>query len=99
MRLKDEWSFRENKISRYNLGEHDGDNRFLVESIYNQLRAWKESHEDCTPIGICYDAEEEKYGCYPMVFEDKNGNRFYTHVDIKTVEEYIKLEEEGKCLY
>lgn len=34
-----------------------------------------------------------------MVFEDKDGNRFYTHVDIKTIEEYIELEEEGKCLY
>jgi hypothetical protein len=29
-----------------------------------------------------------------MVFEDENGNRAYVHVDIKSVEGYIKLEEE-----
>ena len=28
-----------------------------------------------------------------MVFEDENGNRAYVHVDIKSVEDYIKLEE------
>ncbi len=92
MGLKEEWSFRENRIDSKNIGEHDADNRFLMESPYHQLKAWKEEHEDCTPIGICYDEEEKSYGCYPMVFEDKDGNRFYTHVDIKTIEEYIELE-------
>ena len=99
MSLKEEWLFRENRIARENIGEHDADNRFLLEDIHRQLTHWKSNHEDCTPIGICYDEEEEKYGCYPMVFEDKNGNRFYTHVNIKTIEEYIELEEEGKCSY
>ena len=99
MSLKEEWLFRENKIARENIGEHDADNRFLLEDIHRQLTHWKSNHEDCTPIGICYDEEEEKYGCYPMVFEDKNGNRFYTHVNIKTIEEYIELEEEGECSY
>lgn len=93
--LKEEWSFRENRIARENLGEHDADNRFLLEDIHRQLTHWKNNHEDCIPIGICYDEEEENYGCYPMVFEDKDGNRFYTHCDIKTVEEYIELEEKG----
>lgn len=99
MSLKEEWSFRENRIARENIGEHDADNRFLLEDIHRQLTHWKSDHEDCTPIGICYDDEEENYGCYPMVFEDKYGNRFYTHVNIKTIEEYIELEEEGKCSY
>lgn len=98
MSLKEEWLFRENKIARENIGEHDADNRFLMEPVYWQLRTWKSSHEDCIPIGICYDEEEENYGCYPMVFEDKDGNRFYTHVNIKTIEEYIELEEEGKYI-
>lgn len=99
MSLKEEWLFRENKIARENIGEHDADNRFLMETPHRQLRVWKREREDCTPIGICYDKEEENYGCYPMVFEDKDGNRFYTHFDIKTIEEYIELEEEGKILY
>lgn len=93
MSLDEEWSFRKNKIARENIGEHDGDNRFLLSDIHRQLRHWKNSHENCTPIGICYDEEEENYGCYPMVFEDENGNRFYTHCDIKTIEEYIELEK------
>ena len=92
--LKQEWAFRENHIAKENIGEHDADNRFLTEGIHRQLTHWKNTHEDCTPIGICYDEEMENYGCYPMVFEDEDGNRFYTHVDIKTVEEYIELEEE-----
>ena len=99
MSLKEEWSFRENRIARENIGEHDADNRFLMEPVHWQLKTWKRNHEDCIPIGICYDEEEENYGCYPMVFEDRDGNRFYTHVDIKTIEEYIELEEKGKCLY
>ena len=93
MSLKDEWSFRENRIDPQNLGEHDGDNRFFMETVPNHLKAWREEHPGCTPIGICYDESEKSYGCYPMVFEDENGNRFYTHVDIKAVEECIEMEE------
>ena len=93
--LERDWDFRHNKISRYNLGTHDADNRFMMYDIHKQLDAWKEEHPGCTPIGICYDEEEEHYGCYPMVFEDQDGNRFYTHVDIKTVEEYIEIEKRG----
>lgn len=91
--LKDEWYFINNRINIENIGEHDGDNRFMLEDTPNQLKAWKENHEGCTPIGICYDKNIEKYGCFPMVFEDENGNRAYVHVDIKSVEDYIKLEE------
>ena len=93
MSLKEEWSFRENRIARENIGEHDADNRFLLDDIHRHLTHWKNTHEGCTPIGICYDEEEENYGCYPMVFEDENGNRFYTHCDIKAVNDQIEQEE------
>lgn len=85
-----EWLFRENRIAKENIGQHDADNRFLSKDIQIQLSTWRGSHPDCTPIGICYDKETENYGCYPMVYEDKNGNRFYTHCDIKSVEDYIE---------
>ena len=38
MSLKEEWSFRENRIARENIGEHDADNRFLMEPVHWQLR-------------------------------------------------------------
>ena len=94
MSLDEEWSFRKNKIAKENIGEHDADNRFLLEDTYRQLRRWKSTHEGCVPVGVCYDQETENYGCYPLVYEDENGNRFYTHCDIKSVEEYIELEKE-----
>lgn len=92
MNLDKEWAFRKNSIARENIGEHDADNRFMGYGIHRQLTEWQEDHPGCTPIGICYDKAEEKYGCFPMVYEDQDGNRFYTHCDIKTVEEYIGLD-------
>jgi len=94
--ISDEWSFRTNRIARENIGTHDADNRFLSKDIQIQLSTWRGTHQGCTPIGICYDESEENYGCYPMVYEDESGNRFYTHCDIKSVEDYIKSYEKEK---
>lgn len=41
MSLKEEWSFRENRIARENIGKHDADNRFLLEDILGSLLAGK----------------------------------------------------------
>lgn len=92
--IKDDFYFIDNRIASENIGEHDGDNRFLLESVRNMMKSWKEEHEDCTPIGVCYDDSTKKYDCYPMVYEDQNGNRFYTHIPVDTIKEYISLENE-----
>lgn len=92
-KVKDEFYFIDGKIAFENIGEHDADNRFLLEDIHQQMRKWRDEHPDCTPIGVCYDERVEKCGFRPMVYEDKNGNRFYTHIDIPTIKEYIELEE------
>ena len=83
-----DYSFVDCRISKENIGEHDADNRFMMEPFERQMDAWKAEHPGCTPIGICYDDEVSSYGCYPMVFEDANGNRYYTHWDIKTYQDY-----------
>ena len=44
------------------------------------------------------DESEENYGCYPLVYEDENGDRFYTHCDIKGIEEVIMFEEKETSL-
>ena len=93
--LKDDFHFLDNKIHKENIGEHDGDNRFLCEGVENMMNTWKETHENCTPIGVCYEFPHEIYkGFYPMVYEDENGNRFWTHIDVSTIKEYMELEDE-----
>lgn len=92
--IKDDFYFIDNRIASENIGDHDGDNRFLLESVRDMMSSWKKEHEDCTPIGVCYDYSTKKYNCYPMVYEDQNGNRFYTHIPIDTIKEYIRLESE-----
>ena len=96
--LKKEWGYiLENRIAADFIGEHDPNNRFLAEDTRNWMKEWKFDHEGCTPIGICYDPCVAKYGCYhPMVYEDENGDRFYTHVGTVTLEEIIELEEKGE---
>lgn len=91
--LLQDFSFIKSKISVENIGEHDADNRFLVEDIHNQMKYWRELHPDCVPVGVCYDESMNKYGFFPMVYEDKNGNRFYTHIDVSTIKEYLELED------
>lgn len=93
--LKNDFYFLDNKIHKENIGEHDGDNRFLCEGIENLMTMWKETHEGCTPIGICYEFPHEYcHGFYPMVYEDENGDRFWTHIDVWTIKEYMELENE-----
>lgn len=92
--IKDDFYFIDNRIASENIGEHDGDNRFLLESVPDMMKSWKKEHEDCTPIGVCYDDSTKKYDYYPMVYEDQNGNRFYTHIPVDTIKEYISLENE-----
>lgn len=92
--IKDDFYFIDNRIASENIGEHDGDNRFLLESVQDMMKSWNKEHEGCTPIGVCYDDSTKKYDCYPMVYEDQNGNRFYTHIPVDTIKEYISLENE-----
>lgn len=92
-KIKDIYYFINNKIAYENIGEHDADNRFILQTLYNQMSTWQAEHPGCTPIGVCYDEREEKNGFRPMVYEDEHGDRFYTHIDIASIEEYIKLEE------
>lgn len=85
------YEFIECHVAKDNIGEHDGDNRFLLESIEKQLESWQKDHEDCIPIGICYEDEHPRFkGFYPMVFEDKDGNRYWTHWDVTTFKEAVE---------
>ena len=89
--MPNDYLFLENKISVENIGEHDGDNRFMMEPLQNQLRWWQGEHPDCTMIGVCYEDEHPIYhGFYPVVYEDQDGNRFWTHWDISSIKEYIE---------
>ena len=95
-KIKDDFYFIEGRIGFENIGHHDADNRFLMQSLYNQMSTWRAEHPGCTPIGVCYDERVEKDGFRPMVYEDSHGDRFYTHIDIASIEEYIELEEKGE---
>ena len=85
------YEFIECHVAKDNIGEHDGDNRFLLESIEKRFESWQKDHEGCTPIGICYEDEHPRFkGFYPMVFEDKAGNRYWTHWDVATFKEAVE---------
>ena len=86
-----DYSFVKCRIAKENIGEHDADNRFLMEDFEHQLDKWHEDHEGCTIIGICYDDPHPYYcGYYPMVYEDEHGNRFWTHWCLGTYQEYVE---------
>ena len=88
-----DYSFIDCHIAKENIGTHDFDNRFVAEPMARQIEYWQEEHPGCTIIGMCYDEETKKYGgYYPMVYEDENGFRYYTHWDVKT---YLEYKEEG----
>ena len=89
--LKDDFYFIDNNIAKENIGEHDGDNRFIAEGIKGLMLKFYETHPGCIPLGICYEDEQPRFkGFFPMVFEDENGNRFYDHIDIETIKEYLE---------
>ena len=89
--MNKDYLFIENHISKENIGEHDADNFFLCEEVKNQVKAWQERHEGCTLIGVCYEEPHPRYhGFYAVVYEDENGNRFWTHWNIDEVKEYMK---------
>ena len=69
-----DYSFINCHIAKENIGEHDGDNRFLMADIGHQIEAWQEDHEGCTIIGI----------------EDENGNRFWTHWNPGYLNEHVE---------
>lgn len=86
-----DYSFIDCHIAKENIGEHDGDNRFLIADIGHQIEAWQEDHKGCTIVGICYEDPHPFYkGYYPMVYEDENGNRFWTHWNPGTLNEYVE---------
>ncbi len=89
--LKDDFYFIDNNVAKENIGEHDGDNRFIAEGIKSLMPKFYETHPGCIPLGICYEDEHPRFkGFFPMVFEDENGNRFYDHIDIETIKEYLE---------
>ena len=91
MSLPKDYLFLENKISVDSIGEHDADNRFMIEDCVHQMDAWKEDHPGCTMIGVFYaDEHPNCRGFYPFVYEDENGDRFWTHWDLLTIQEYIE---------
>jgi len=95
MTVTEQWKpILDSHINISNIGEHDADNRFIVGDVEKWMSKWQEDHEGCVIIGICYDESIKKYETYyPMVYEDENGNRFYTHIDVEFLKEYIELEE------
>ena len=88
--MKIDYSFVENRIAIENIGKHDPNNIWINEDFPKQIQAWKELNPNCTIIGICYDDSIAKYNerYRPMVYEDENGDRFYTHWDVETYKEY-----------
>lgn len=83
----DKYAFVECKIAKENIGEHEMDNRFLMYSIKDSIDELKKQF-DCEPIGICYEMPSHNKGYYPLVCEDKDGNRFWVHWDVDTFKEY-----------
>jgi hypothetical protein len=84
-----DYSFVDCHIAKENIGEHEPYNGWINAPMPKQIEEWQRCFPDCTPIGICYDDSEAKYDRYrPMVFEDADGHRFYTHWDVTTYEEY-----------
>lgn len=85
-----DYTFVDCHISKDNIGEHDFDNSFCAENMEHQIEKFYETHEGCTIVGICYEDPHPYYkGYYPLVFEDENGNRFYTHWNVGTFKEYV----------
>lgn len=93
---KEDYSFLEHHVDISNLGEHDSDNSFLFSDfLIWQFPSWKKNHEDCIPIGICSESTNGPDGWFvAMVFEDAQGNRYYTHVPASWVEE-AKVVDKG----
>lgn len=89
-----DYSWIKNRISKENIGSHDADNRFLLEDVERQISKYLHERPDITLLGVCYDDAVENYDCYPLVYEDKNGNRFYTHWDVNAFLEYAKKKKE-----
>ena len=84
-----DFSFLNKHVDINNLGQHDLDNSFLyTDFIVWQFPAWQGQHEGCTPIGICEESTNGVAGEFiAMVFENENGNRYFTHVPASWKEE------------
>ena len=84
-----DFSFLNKHVDIYNLVQHDMDNSFIFQDfIVWQFPAWQARHENCTPIGICEESTNGYYGEFiAMVFEDEDGNRYYTHVPASWIDE------------
>ena len=83
-----DFSFLDKHVDIYNLGQHDMDNSFIfTDFIVWQLPAWQARHEGCTPIGICKESTNGGGAYIAMVFEDEDGNRYYTHVPASWIDE------------
>ena len=76
-----DFSFLDKHVDIYNLGQHDLDNSFIfTDFIVWQFPVWQAHHEGCVPIGICEESTDGNGAYIAMVFEDEDGNRYYTHV-------------------
>lgn len=91
------YEFLNNSLSKEYVqwNNHDGDNRFLLEDPLHHVDAWQREHEGCTLIGVCYEENDYTDNAYfhPVIYEDENGNRYWTHFDIETLKEYLDMED------
>lgn len=108
---KELYAFLERHIDFYNCGQHDLDNSFLLsdygqimkglkharDGLVPEFASWSSSHWMCTPIGICPENMHKTPGMryVAMVFEDDQGNRYFTHVPGYWVDEY-KVFDQGE---
>lgn len=92
-----DYNFIECHIAKSNIGEHDSDNRFLLEGIDKQIDSWQEEHPGCTLVGVCYEYPHPSCkGYYPIVYEDENGNRFWTHWCVDNYKEFCAVNRVGE---
>lgn len=70
-------------VDRFNIGQHDMDNRFMWKSTpLEQFEYWRMQNPEYTPIGFCEEVCRESSGqkFIAFVFEDNSGNRYHVHV-------------------
>lgn len=87
-------SFLGRHVDLYNCGQHDLDNSYMFECDLNstleqEVEAFMRRHEDCVPVGIC--EENRDWSTVALVFEDQDGNRYFTHVPEYWLREYEVL--------
>ena len=90
-----DFSFMDKHVDLLNIGQHDYDKGFVLgEFMCWQFPTWQRNHPGCTPIGICKESTNCEGLFFAMVYEDKDGNRYYTHVP-GSWEDEVKVFDKG----